>query len=127
MRQFHVVLVDHGIMHGGVDFDVTEELLDLLDGHAFVDGHGGQCPAELVGMYPWHLGFFANLAQANFDTRDLQPTMRLSQRDEQGLVFVTAAVEVLLQMYLGAGIEIDDAFLVAFAEDDAFALVEVDI
>ena len=79
MRQFHVVLVDHGIVHGGVDFDVTEKLLDLFDGHAFVDGHGGQCPAELVGLHPWHLGFFAYLAQADFDARDLQPTMRLGQ------------------------------------------------
>ena len=67
MRQFYVVLVDHGIVHGGVDFDVAEELLDLLNGHAFVDGHGCQCPAELVGMHPWHLGFLANLAQAYLD------------------------------------------------------------
>ena len=79
MRQFHVVLIDHGIVHGGVDFDVTEELLDLLDGHSFVDGHGGQCPAELVGMHPRHFGLFANLAQADLNARDLQATMRLGQ------------------------------------------------
>ena len=71
MRQFHVVLVNHGIVHGGIDFDVSKELLDLLDGHAFVDGHGGQCPVELVGMHPWHLGFLANLAQAHLHARDL--------------------------------------------------------
>ena len=58
-------------MHGGVDFDMAEQLLHLLDGHAFVDGHGGQRPAELVGMHPWHLGLFANLSQADFDTGDL--------------------------------------------------------
>lgn len=37
-------------MKCGVDFGMTEKPLDLLDGHALVYRHGGECTTKLVGM-----------------------------------------------------------------------------
>lgn len=56
MCLFDVVLIDLGIVERGIDADVAEETLHLLDGHAFVDGHGGHGAAELVGVDVVYLG-----------------------------------------------------------------------
>ena len=38
--QFHVILINLGVVERGINADVAEEALHLLDGHAFIDGHG---------------------------------------------------------------------------------------
>lgn len=47
---FHVVLVHDGVLHGGVNLGVTQNFLNLLDGHAFINRTSRHGPAELVGM-----------------------------------------------------------------------------
>lgn len=51
---FDVALVDHGVLHGGIDLGVAQQALHLLDGHALVDGTGGEGAAEFVGMHLGH-------------------------------------------------------------------------
>lgn len=53
---FDVVLIDLGIVERGIYSDVAEETLHLLDGHSFIDSHGGHGTAELVGVDVMHLG-----------------------------------------------------------------------
>ena len=53
---FDIVLIDLGVVERGIDADVAEETLHLLDGHAFVDGHGGHSAAELVGVDVVYIG-----------------------------------------------------------------------
>lgn len=53
---FDVVLIDLGIVERGIYADVAKETLHLLDGHSFIDSHGGHGAAELVGVDVMHLG-----------------------------------------------------------------------
>ena len=50
MCLFDVVLIDLGIVERGIYADVSEESLHLLDGHSFIDSHGGHGTAELGGV-----------------------------------------------------------------------------
>lgn len=127
MREFNIGLVHHGITHGGIYLDVPQELLHLLHRHPFVNGHSGQCPAELVGMDARHLQAAAQLAKADLNAGDLEPLVRFVQCHEQGRILILAAFEILLQVNLRPGIEIDHALLVSFAKNDALALGEIDI
>lgn len=36
VRNLHIILIDHRILHGSVDFSVSQELLNLLDGHTLI-------------------------------------------------------------------------------------------
>ena len=53
--------------------------------------------------------------------------MRLGKRNEQGGGVVVSAVKIFFQMNLGASVEVDNAFLVAFTQHDAFPVLEVDV
>ena len=70
---FDVALVDHSVLHGGVDLGVAEEALHLLDGHALVDGSGGEGAAKLVGVDLAHSQLTPKGAQATFYAADFQP------------------------------------------------------
>lgn len=37
VSHFHIILIDHRIVQGGVNLDVTEQPLYLLYGHSFVN------------------------------------------------------------------------------------------
>ena len=50
VRNLHIILIDHRILHGSVDFSVSQELLNLLDGHTFVYRTCCQRPSELMRM-----------------------------------------------------------------------------
>ena len=106
---------------------MTKEFLHLLYGHSFVYGHGGQCSAELVRMDAWHLKAAAQLAEANLNAGDLEPLVRFVQRYEQGRILILAALEILLQVNLSPGIEINHPFFVTLTEDYALTLIEIDI
>lgn len=51
MRQLHILLLDHGVVHGGINFLVTEELLHLLDRHSFAYHRSCQYSSELMRMH----------------------------------------------------------------------------
>lgn len=53
---FDVVLINLGVVECGIYADVAEETLHLLDGHTFIDSHGGHGTAELVGVDVVYLG-----------------------------------------------------------------------
>lgn len=127
MREFDVGLVHHSIAHGGVYLDMPQELLHLFYGHPFVDGHGGQRATELMRMDTRNLEATTQLTKTHLNARDLEPFVRSIQRHEQGRILVLAALEILLQMNLSAGIEIDHTLLIPLTEDNALTLVEVDI
>ena len=78
-------------------------------------------------MYSRNIGLSANLTQPHLYARDLQPLMGIGKRDKQGLVLIAPLIEVFLQVGLRAGIEIDNALLVTLSEDNALALVEINI
>ena len=92
MRKFYVVLIDHCIVHGRVYLNMSQEFLHLLNRHPLVDGHSSQCATELVRMHSWNIGLSANLAQPHLYTGDLQPMMRIGERDKQGFVLIASLV-----------------------------------
>lgn len=59
-------------------------------------------------------------AQPDFDTADVEPFMGRIQADEQRLVIIGAAVQIVAQMQLGPGVEVDRALLGTLAEHDQF-------
>lgn len=127
MEDLHVVLVHHGVVHGGVYSRMTEQLLHLLDGHPLVNRMGGQGAAELVGMDATDAAGLAEISQAGFDAANAEACRRCVQRDEQRGAIVGAGVEIRLQVQLGAGVEVDWALLVSLAGDNALALLQVDV
>ena len=48
---FYVVLTDHGVLEGGVDLGMSEEMLNLLNGHSLINCLGGEGTAEFVGVH----------------------------------------------------------------------------
>ena len=48
MGHFHIDLIHFCIVESSVDFDVSENALDLFYWHTFVYGHCGEGSAELV-------------------------------------------------------------------------------
>lgn len=77
MGSFHVALVDHGVHKRGFDFRVAEQALDLLNGHAFVDGARGQRAPEFVRMNAVESQLAAKVAQACLHAADVQPLVRV--------------------------------------------------
>lgn len=53
--------------------------------------------------------------------------MRFCQRNKESFISVFARSQVLLQVNLCTGIEVNDTLLVALAENDTFALIEVNV
>ena len=49
------------------------------------------------------------------------------QRYKESRILVFSGLKILLQMYFGAGIEINDSLFVTFAKDNALALIKVHI
>ena len=74
-----------------------------------------------------HLEAASQLAKTDLDSGDLEPLMRLVQCYEQRRILVLPALQILLQVNLGPGIEINHPFFVTLAEDNALTLVEIDI
>ena len=50
VRHLYIGLVYHRILEGGVKTLMTEQVLNLLDGHTLVDCHGCEGSAEFVGV-----------------------------------------------------------------------------
>ena len=49
VRGFHIALLHHGVMKGGIDLLMTQKPLYLLNRHSFVDCRGCHGPPEFVG------------------------------------------------------------------------------
>lgn len=127
MRFLHIALIHHGIVHGRIDLGMPQQHLHLLDGHPLVNGQGGHGSPELVRMHTIQMKPSAEGAQPDFNAADVEPFMGRIQADEQRLVIIGAAVQIVAQMQLGSGIEVDRALLGALAEHDALPVGKVDI
>ncbi len=127
MRRLYIVLIHNSVVHGGVDLGVTEDLLDLFDGHSFVDGAGSHGPPELVRMDVGNMQFPSELAEADLDAADLQSRMRRVQGNEQSWIIIGPRCDIPLQMELRFGVKVNPTFLFALAVDDTFPFLEVDV
>ena len=74
---FDVALADLGVNHGGVDALMSEQMLNLLDRHPFVDRHGRQRAAEFVRMNFRDVQFPAELAKPDLHAADFEAIIRL--------------------------------------------------
>jgi hypothetical protein len=64
MRQLNVALFDHRVLERRINPFVSEELLQLLNGHSFVYCPCGKCSAELVRMHFFYIKPLANLTDS---------------------------------------------------------------
>ena len=78
-----VFLVDHGVLHGGIDLGMAQKPLDLFYGHPLVDGPGGQGPSEFVRMDLGDVEFSPQSPEPAFHSADLQPVIGLEQRNKE--------------------------------------------
>lgn len=86
--QFHVILINLGVVECCINADVAEETLHLLNGHTFVNGHGSHGAAELVGVNVMYLGADTHGAEAAFNPSDGQAGMRRMERNEERGVII---------------------------------------
>ena len=92
MGAFDVILIDHGVLHGGIDLGMAEQVLHLLDRHAFVDGSGSEGTAKLVRVHVGHAQLAPELAQARFHAADFQALVWAQKRHKQRRVGVGATL-----------------------------------
>ena len=95
MGQLDVVLADHSVLHGGVDFSMTKQALHLFDRHSLVDGTGGQRSSEFMRMDFFKAQHLTEAAQADFHAADFQARMGFVQRYEKCRVLIGAAGKVV--------------------------------
>ena len=127
MRQFHILLLHHCVVHSGINLLVPSELLDLLYGHSFINGGSCQCSSKLMRMHLRYQQPLSKLTQPYLHAADLQPLKRGAKCNEKGRIAVCAAIKVILKMYLRPGIEVDQSLLAYFNKYHTFPLVEVDV
>ena len=51
MGHFYIGLIYFSIVYGRVDFDMTENALDLFYWHSFIYSHSGESATKFVRMY----------------------------------------------------------------------------
>ena len=78
-------------------------------------------------MHFAHVEFSTQLAQADLDTADLQTIVRFLKRDEERIVIICAALQVLLEVNFCSRIKVYLALFVAFTENDTLAAFKVNI
>ena len=98
VRNLHIILIDHRILHGSVDFSVSQELLNLLDGHTFVYRTCCQRPSELMRMNFRNSQPPAKLAQTHLNTADFQSIVGTMQRNKQGGIFICSAIQIVSEV-----------------------------
>ena len=60
MGHFHIGLIYFSIVYGRVDFDMTENALDLFYRHSFIYCHSGESTTKFVRMYLVHSNALAD-------------------------------------------------------------------
>ena len=51
MGNLNIALLYHCILQGRIYLSMSQELLELLNGHSFIYCHGCKCTPELVRVY----------------------------------------------------------------------------
>lgn len=127
VRNLHIILIDHRILHGSVDFSVSQELLNLLDGHTFVYRTCCQRPSELMRMNFRNSQPPAKLAQTHLNTADFQSIVGTMQRNKQGGIFIGSAIQIISEVDFRPGIKVNGPFLTAFAKNYALSVLKINI
>ena len=112
-------------MKRGVNSYMPKQALDLLDGHTFVNGHGGKCTTELVRMNLGYIKTLAHFSNTSLHTTNRQPLVWRGEGNKQCGIVIYTLSKILLKMKFCSGIKVHHAFLVALAKDDALPLVKV--
>ena len=127
VRVLYILLIDHGIMERRIYPHMTQQFLNLLYRHALIDSTGGHGASEFMRMDIFDsCGLFQSL-QHSLNAVNTESLRRIMQCDEQCRIIVRTPIEVILQMKLRSGIEIDLPFASALSEHDAFPFVEIDV
>ena len=92
MGCFDVCLVYHGVFHGGVDLGMAENFLNLLNGHAFINGSCSHCAAEFMRMNFKQINAAPQFSQSHLYAADFQAVVGSIKGNEQGRVIIGAAV-----------------------------------
>ena len=127
MSNLYVALFNHCVLQGRIYSPVPQELLQLLDGHTFVNCYCCQSSSEFMRVHLGDTKLPSVLTKTNLYATDLQALMGLLQGYKQCRVIVSSAIQVVLQVYLRSGIEVYNPFLITFTEYNTFSLVIVDI
>ena len=85
MRGLDVALIDHRIPERRVDFLVSEQDLNLLYRHAFVDCPRGERAPELVRVHSANSEAPPELPEHRLHTSDLESLVRGVAGDKQGV------------------------------------------
>ena len=72
MRNLYIVLIDHRILHGSVNFGMAQQSLHLFNRHSFVDCTRCQCTPEFMRMYFRNTQPSPQFTQPNLNAADLQ-------------------------------------------------------
>ena len=127
VRNLHIILIDHRILHGSVDFSVSQELLNLLDGHTFVYRTCCQRPSELMRMNFRNSQPPAKLAQTHLNTADFQSIVGTMQRNKHGGLFFGSAIQIISEVDFRPGIKVNGPLLTAFAKNYALSVLKINI
>ena len=106
---------------------MAEKLLNLLNRHAFVNGHCGKRPSKLVRMHLMKTQFTANFAESYLHAADLKSVKWLQQRYEQCLICVCTLGQIALQMNFSPGIKVYFALFISLTENETFPVLKVHI
>ena len=125
MRGFHIALLHHSVMKGGVNLFMSQQFLHLFDRHPFVNGGCGHGPPEFMRVNVMNVTLFTHLLQHDLDSARQQAFMRITNRYEQCRVPVCPGVKVFPQMKFCSCVKIDNPFLIALAENDASRIFSI--
>ena len=114
-------------MHRCVYACVSKELLDLLDGHTFVNRVRCQRAAKLMWMYAMDAACPAKLPKTRLDASYAESPGVCVQRDEEGGGVIIPRFKIRLQMELCARVKIDWSLFVSLACHNALSFLQVDI
>ena len=127
MRELHIVLAHHCILHRGVNFGVSKKLLYLLNRHSFVYCPCCKCSAKFMGVYLIDPQHFAELSHPDFHTTNFETIVRLQKRDKQCRIVIGTALNIISQMNFCSCIKVYGALLASFSEYDTLSVIKIDI
>ena len=92
----HILLINHGILHGGVYLRMTQQPLHLFDGHSLINGSGSQGSSEFMGMDLGNPQFPPQAPQPDFHAADLQAVIGFQQGYEKSGIIIYSGIQIVL-------------------------------
>lgn len=92
----HILLINHGVLHGGIYLRMPQQPLHLFNGHALINGSGSQGSSEFMGMDLGNSQFPPQAPQPDFHAADLQAVIGFQQGYEKGRIIIGPGIQVVL-------------------------------